>query len=69
MTSQNHGFGISSEDIDNNQNIEVTHLNLNDDTIEGIKLKIEIVFPFNIIQNHLQDLMIQDIYLINLSII
>ena len=39
VTSQNHGFGISSEDINNNNNIEVTHINLNDDTIEGIKLK------------------------------
>ena len=39
VTSQNHGFGISSEDINNNPNVEVTHINLNDDTIEGIKLK------------------------------
>ena len=38
VTSQNHGFGISKEDIQNNPNIEVTHINLNDDTIEGIKL-------------------------------
>ena len=39
VTSQNHGFGISSKDVDNNSNVEVTHINLNDDTIEGIKLK------------------------------
>ncbi|MEC8853163.1 MAG: glutamine-hydrolyzing carbamoyl-phosphate synthase small subunit, partial [Bacteroidota bacterium] len=38
VTSQNHGFGISKEDIQNNPNVEVTHINLNDDTIEGIKL-------------------------------
>ena len=38
VTSQNHGFGISKEDIQNNPNIEVTHINLNDETIEGIKL-------------------------------
>jgi carbamoyl-phosphate synthase small subunit len=38
VTSQNHGFGISEEDIKNNPNVEVTHVNLNDDTIEGIKL-------------------------------
>jgi carbamoyl-phosphate synthase small subunit len=37
VTSQNHGFGISKEDIDNNPNIKITHVNLNDDTIEGIK--------------------------------
>jgi carbamoyl-phosphate synthase small subunit len=39
VTSQNHGFGISEEDIKNNENVEVTHVNLNDDTIEGIKFK------------------------------
>jgi len=38
VTSQNHGFGISEEDINNNPNVEITHVNLNDDTIEGIKL-------------------------------
>ena len=38
VTSQNHGFGISKEDIQNNPNIEVTHINLNDETIEGIRL-------------------------------
>ena len=38
VTSQNHGFGISEEDINNNSNVDVTHINLNDDTIEGIKL-------------------------------
>jgi carbamoyl-phosphate synthase small subunit len=38
VTSQNHGFGISEEDINNNSNVEITHINLNDDTIEGIKL-------------------------------
>ena len=39
VTSQNHGFGISEEDIKSNENVEVTHVNLNDDTIEGIKFK------------------------------
>ncbi len=39
VTSQNHGFGISEKDINDNPNIEVTHINLNDNTIEGIKLK------------------------------
>ena len=38
VTSQNHGFGISEEDIKNNANVAVTHVNLNDDTIEGIRL-------------------------------
>lgn len=39
VTSQNHGFGISREDVDNNKSIEITHVNLNDDTVEGIKIK------------------------------
>ena len=40
ITSQNHGFGVSPEAIKANEDIiEVTHINLNDDTIEGIRLK------------------------------
>tara|TARA_B100001029_G_C14850511_1_gene333447 strand:- start:67 stop:711 length:645 start_codon:yes stop_codon:yes gene_type:complete len=38
VTSQNHGFGINRDDIESNANIEVTHINLNDNTIEGIRL-------------------------------
>jgi carbamoyl-phosphate synthase small subunit len=39
MTSQNHGFVVSEKDIEKNQNVEVTHLHLNDNTIMGIRLK------------------------------
>jgi carbamoyl-phosphate synthase small subunit len=39
ITSQNHGFAVRAEDINNNPNVEITHINLNDDTIEGIRLK------------------------------
>ena len=38
VTSQNHGFCVVKEDIDKNDNVEVTHLNLNDNTIAGIRL-------------------------------
>ena len=38
ITSQNHGFGVNEDDIKKNKNVEVTHINLNDGTIEGIKL-------------------------------
>ena len=38
ITSQNHGFGINPEDVAEHPNITITHRNLNDDTIEGIKL-------------------------------
>lgn len=40
ITSQNHGFGVSQEAIAANAgSIEVTHINLNDQTIEGIRIK------------------------------
>jgi len=39
MTSQNHGFAVSEKDIEGNNNIEVTHLHLNDNTIMGIRVK------------------------------
>ena len=39
ITSQNHGFGVSPEAIAaNSDKVEVTHRNLNDDTIEGIRV-------------------------------
>lgn len=44
ITSQNHGFSVNVEDIAKNKNIEITHRNLNDDTIEGIRLKDKAVF-------------------------
>ena len=39
ITTQNHGFGVDPEAVRNHPNVEVTHLNLNDDSIEGIRLK------------------------------
>jgi len=36
ITSQNHGFAIDPKSIDENK-IKITHLNLNDGTVEGIK--------------------------------
>ncbi|MEN8136868.1 MAG: glutamine-hydrolyzing carbamoyl-phosphate synthase small subunit [Bacteroidota bacterium] len=39
ITSQNHGFVIKREDVDKNDNIEITHLHLNDDTVAGIRIK------------------------------
>lgn len=44
VTSQNHGFSVNADDVKNNANIEITHRNLNDDTIEGIRLKDKKVF-------------------------
>lgn len=39
ITTQNHGFGVDSDAVKNNSNIEITHINLNDDSVEGIRLK------------------------------
>jgi carbamoyl-phosphate synthase small subunit len=40
ITSQNHGFGVSPEAIEANADrVEITHKNLNDGTIEGIRIK------------------------------
>ena len=39
ITTQNHGFGIDPEVTRSNENVEVTHINLNDGSIEGIRLK------------------------------
>jgi carbamoyl-phosphate synthase small subunit len=40
ITSQNHGFGVDPSVIRaKSDTVEITHLNLNDDTIEGIKAK------------------------------
>jgi carbamoyl-phosphate synthase small subunit len=39
ITTQNHGFGVDADAIRKADNIEITHINLNDDSIEGIRLK------------------------------
>ncbi|MEM1322122.1 MAG: glutamine-hydrolyzing carbamoyl-phosphate synthase small subunit [Bacteroidota bacterium] len=45
ITSQNHGFGVSPEAIAaNTDKIQITHLNLNDETIEGIRIKAKKAF-------------------------
>ncbi|MBC7946240.1 MAG: glutamine-hydrolyzing carbamoyl-phosphate synthase small subunit [Chitinophagaceae bacterium] len=39
ITTQNHGFGVDPEAVKKADHIEVTHVNLNDHSIEGIKVK------------------------------
>ncbi len=39
ITSQNHGFEVSRPDIEKSETVEITHVNLNDNTIEGIRIK------------------------------
>ena len=40
ITSQNHGFAVNPDVLrKRTDDIEITHINLNDDTIEGIRIK------------------------------
>ncbi|MBN9351940.1 MAG: glutamine-hydrolyzing carbamoyl-phosphate synthase small subunit [Chitinophagaceae bacterium] len=38
ITTQNHGFGIDPDAVRKNKNFTVTHINLNDDSVEGIMM-------------------------------
>ncbi len=38
-TTQNHGFGVVPEAVRASDKVEITHVNLNDDSIEGIRVK------------------------------
>ncbi len=44
VTSQNHGFGVIPEDVKKSDKVEITHINLNDQSIEGIRIKGEKAF-------------------------
>ena len=39
ITTQNHGFGVDPKAVRTNENVEITHVNLNDESIEGIRIK------------------------------
>tara|TARA_R110002012_G_scaffold318227_1_gene536059 strand:- start:6590 stop:7702 length:1113 start_codon:yes stop_codon:yes gene_type:complete len=44
ITSQNHGFAINREETEAHENLEITHVHLNDKTVAGIKMKHKNVF-------------------------
>jgi carbamoyl-phosphate synthase small subunit len=48
ITSQNHGFAIAAESLPTSE-VEITHLNLNDQTVAGIKHK---TLPLFSVQYH-----------------
>jgi carbamoyl-phosphate synthase small subunit len=39
ITSQNHGFAVNKEELDNHPDLEITHLHLNDGTVAGMRMK------------------------------
>jgi carbamoyl-phosphate synthase small subunit len=39
ITTQNHGFGVDPKAVKANVHVEITHVNLNDESIEGIRIK------------------------------
>ena len=44
ITSQNHGFSISKEDVEKSKVVSQTHVNLNDNTVEGIEINGKKIF-------------------------
>ncbi len=44
ITTQNHGFSVKMEDVENSSEVELTHFHLNDNTPAGIKIKGKPVF-------------------------
>jgi carbamoyl-phosphate synthase small subunit len=43
ISTQNHGFMVSMEAVENNDNVELTHQHLNDTGVQGIRLKNQTV--------------------------
>jgi len=39
ITSQNHGFVVKKEDVENHDEFEITHIHINDGTLAGMKMK------------------------------
>lgn len=44
ITSQNHGFSVNEDQVRKSKHLEITHVNLNDGTIEGLRVKDRIAF-------------------------
>jgi carbamoyl-phosphate synthase small subunit len=39
ITSQNHGFAVKLDELEKSTSAELTHIDLNDNTVEGLRLK------------------------------
>lgn len=49
ITSQNHGFAVSKEEVEASELVTLTHINLNDDTVAGISINNKNAFS---VQHH-----------------
>lgn len=49
ITSQNHGFSVIRKEVEMHPNVEITHVNLDDDTVEGIRINNKKAFS---VQHH-----------------
>jgi len=39
ITSQNHGFAVNREEVENHPDFEITHIHINDNTVAGMRMK------------------------------
>ncbi|WP_298395769.1 glutamine-hydrolyzing carbamoyl-phosphate synthase small subunit [Flavobacterium sp.] len=39
ITSQNHGFAVNREELENHKDLEITHFHINDNTVAGMRMK------------------------------
>lgn len=44
ITSQNHGFAVNREELENHNDLEITHYHLNDNTVAGMRMKSKSCF-------------------------
>ena len=44
ITSQNHGFVVNRDDVENHSEFEITHIHLNDQTLAGMRMKTKNCF-------------------------
>jgi carbamoyl-phosphate synthase small subunit len=44
LLSESHGFAVNKEELENNPDLEITHVHLNDGTVAGMKMKYKNCF-------------------------
>ena len=44
ITTQNHGFVVRAEDLEKKEELELTHVHLNDDSVAGLRIKDKPIF-------------------------